>query len=387
MDNKKVDGVKKLSQDEIKKSRKIVLDTIGEGVKPPSTPKISLARPKLDAVQQSEAPQKRDIKPVPLPEIKREQLKPGPKQVLSAQEVVKRRKWREEVERILPPEQAGAKNEAELRKKIKKPIADPVVRTPDFVDAIKKHYPETGLEVDKKLQKSPVKDSLAQEKAAARLQKEQQLARKEKDREGKKKRKQEKKRLLKEAEKKRERQKARQTEEQTKAREQLSRAKAERCKRRRQKRAEFVIRFKKSRSGYVKKTKAAFFRVFLTIIIFSAALTMLYILIIITVVETGVDNALFRIIGKRLPIPAYITNRGLVEYYTYLDIRKALSPDYYNNEELEKAVKISIIEQAIINELLAKHSLLKHEYNDYDEIMAALAERIVFDYEITKLIL
>lgn len=123
-DQKKVDGIKRIDKEEIKKSRRIVLDAIGDDTKPPPPPTVIK---KVDSISLEVKP-KEKVKPKPPPpppppkETKSEQRK------LSAEDIAKRKKWREQLTGFLDK---GAKEETpSVAPKKEEPVPRPPVPSP-----------------------------------------------------------------------------------------------------------------------------------------------------------------------------------------------------------------------------------------------------------------
>jgi hypothetical protein len=409
--NKQIDGVKKQDKSELKRSRKIVLDTIGEGMPPP--PPVKPAAKKMDglvskkpiAPPATEKP-KPPPPPPPPPEIKKE---PKKEKILSPKEKEERKKWRQTVEGVLSvstkrkseatpitePGQAasagstlGKESDAAddfIHPKEKSPQVDSlkekqvgIAKKADVIktgEKKKKSFPpleqRPAPKVKKpKIDKKQVKEQARKAKEKEKLDQAKERARKAKEQaQSERKEKAEKFRAQKEREKKR-----------------LEKAKVKRKmheKRQRKLRA-MRIKISDKRKSLIENFSRHLKRTVNITLVTILVSILLYAVIVIVVMESKTDNKIFRYISNIIPVPAYVTNQGIVEYYTYLDVKNKMSKDYNDQVELEKAVKVAVIEQAIVNELIQKHNLGSPHEDESDELIKLLSSRIVFDHEINQ---
>jgi hypothetical protein len=97
----------------------------------------------------------------------------------------------------------------------------------------------------------------------------------------------------------------------------------------------------------------------------------IYILLIVTIIKTNVDNNALRLIDKRLIIPALITPDGIIDFFQYQDIKNKFNLD---GNDTKKA----IIKQIIIGNLYQR--LRVNPNKDINE----LSKVIINDEEINK---
>lgn len=117
----------------------------------------------------------------------------------------------------------------------------------------------------------------------------------------------------------------------------------------------------------------------------AAAALLIYASLLIIIIEYNIDNKVTRHIARFIPIPAYVSKQGLVNYYTYRDIRSRLELSGLNNEELIKATKVAVVEKIIIDSLARRYGLAeKSNYNNQSDILTLLNQRIVFDADINQ---
>ena len=116
-----------------------------------------------------------------------------------------------------------------------------------------------------------------------------------------------------------------------------------------------------------------------------AAALLLYASLTIVIIEYNIDNRFTRQIARLIPIPAYVSKEGTVNYFTYRDIRAYLEESGLKGEELMKATKVSVVEKIIIDNLARRYGLVPESVPDRQGgIRAVLNERIVFDQNINQ---
>lgn len=449
MDNKKVDGIKKLDKAEIKKSRKIVLDTIGEGYKPPppliSPKKVDAVNvlPASEAKKTPEAPVTKNNEEPKNEEIQNEQpqiIYPEDDKKESKEEMAKKtemkKKWKQEFGDVLNEEKkqktSNAKEDEEkversfkINKFIKplskisheiksKQVADNFLKAEDkeeLKNVLSKEEEDSGQAEEKeKDQKAMEKQSQAELKEDLKKLKAKEKAREEKLKQESKRKKEEEKRKKEEAEEKikkqqladkekaqeleqkakaekiKNREKARQAKKELKLKRQKAKAEKQRKKEKdkKQKREERQLAIKEWKENFGKRFKNMFIKLLLIIFIVFSALAALYVLLVFVIVKTGMDSPTLRNLNKHLPIPVYITKQGVINYYTYNDVKKNLSGKYRSDIELEKATKIYIIEDLLLDSLIKKYNIEKAEEKTKDEIKRELKPKLVYDSEINS---
>ncbi|MEA3449969.1 MAG: hypothetical protein U9Q85_03280 [Patescibacteria group bacterium] len=112
---------------------------------------------------------------------------------------------------------------------------------------------------------------------------------------------------------------------------------------------------------------------------------MLYTALLIVVVERELDNKFLRGLSGYLSLPAYISQDGLIDYYTYIDTKNILSSKFSQAEELDRAVKTQIVESIISNNLLLKYNIqISLKKLSLIEIKNILLEEIMHDQTINQ---
>lgn len=363
MEDKSLDGIKKLSKDEIEKSREVILNLIGEKKvnyreRPPKVAKINIFNRKIDSLFASQKEGKKEesksseqVTAIPA-KVNEELAEQWAKQkinlgldadkndFLSAGKVQKE-KPRPEVMKIVP-----------LKKIVssifpKRKIADINKPRPSVLDQTKPRIIPSGL-------KEP-------EKQAAQIK-------------------------IKEDS----------TQKNLKVAEKLAQKKVKEIKKRDQ--AEYrrlkYAKFKKAAIDYLFQTKNFIFkqiyrisclakkiwRLFLSILVI---IIFLYTVLAILVLKFNFQTNLLNSFSNYLP--AFITTDGIINYNYYQTVKSRLT-NLYSGEELEKNTKFQIIQLFIANDLFKKYGLNPPglAVADLKELKKQIAYQIVLDPDINK---
>jgi len=475
MSEKNVDGVKKLSKEELDKSRKIVLDAISDRrvAKKADVPKANAAHKTVDAIKEpfkkqvsvaselavelSEDKKKKaheeldKIIPPALPAGRgqkektlekkivsrpKEEAKLIPKEPIIKLSDEKKKKWREELNREL-----GKKNEKKSEpvdrapacrqagKPVNQPEPEPAQKreskkiATDFLhssqekpkaekifDIRAKQKHEIAPAIKEKREKiisriNPFNNELIADRINKREVKKQPkpkvapIFKKEKAKliKAEKKRKQKEKKKKEEALKfaaEQSRRLLRQKKKEEKKRKEVTRniqkaaARRQRGIARKEYKEKIIkvrIRLHQSVNVIFKELLNAYKRVLVLGLFGLAAALLLYASLLIVIIEYSIDNKVTRHIARLIPIPAYVSKEGTVNYYTYRDIRAQLELSGLNSEELTKATKIAVVEKIIIDNLARRYGLMPESIsNGQGDIRALLNERIVFDQDINQ---
>ncbi len=349
---KNLDGIKKLSPEELKKSREIVLDYIGEKeVKSKAQPDI----------------EKKSAEPIK----KVDGVRLNPKAEMNKPEVSQPKK------RIEAVKEADVKksevNQAELEK-IKAEAEKEKLKT-----AIKRQAEERKkfLEEEKRLKRNKIEEE---------KQKKQLIIQKIKQEE-------ERKRRL-EAEQKRHAEEKLRQEKEKALREETLRMEAEEREReliirqergkRRIKRAKKIKKFKKELKrkligGYnsvLAKKKILIYGSLFLIVIFVGG----YFIFGLMLIYFRIDNSFSRKIVAYLPVPALITNIGMVGFYDYKDTVDQLTKGAIANNQIKQIAKKNLIKNLVYNQLAKKYNLdLKA-----NQAEKKLADKVILDRQINQ---
>ena len=103
---------------------------------------------------------------------------------------------------------------------------------------------------------------------------------------------------------------------------------------------------------------------------------MFYLFMVLLVLKLNFDNNFFRTINTYAPIPAYVTREGIVDYYSYIDIKTQIAKTENNTKNIAEFSKIKIVENFIYDKLINAYGLKGGEYND---IKVEVEKKIIFD--------
>ena len=344
---KNLDGIKKLSQDELKKSREIVLDYIGE--------KEAKSKVRPDMERSAETIKKVDgVRLNPRADSNKSQAAYSKKQIEAEKKAEDQESEvnRAELEKIKAEAEAerlnmAIKKQAEERKRLKEE--------------------ERQFKLNK-IAEEKRKKFLAREKIRQEEEKKHQQEMDEKRRQEEK-LKREKDKVLNEKRLKQElEEKARQLEKE----------------KRRIKRAKKIKKFKKELKGklvrgcdYVlAKKKILIYIILSLVIIFIGG----YLIFGLLLINFRVDNSFSRKIAAYLPVPVLITNIGLVGYYDYKDTVDLLAKDAIVNNQIKQTAKKNLIKNLVFNQLAKKYGFdLKA-----NEAEKKLAEKVMLDRQINQ---
>ncbi len=434
---KRVDGVVKLSREEIEKSRQIVLETIGEAKREAKKEKPeSSAVKKVDGVVKI-APEKKaaDLKiksesPVKT-ELKEGKGGAGPvaeaKKLAATGEIMastaatekpkekplsekKKKVWREEIKKLLgEKKKKGDKEQMESIKSAVKTISKPVSPAKPKKELTAKMPPLPVMDIVKKKVKkeekktakstapavpaddfiSPREGSVSKvsmvnffrnkviqqriEERKKRLAAE--AARKAKEKRAKEKEEAHRRALA--AQKKKEEVKKKEREKKRRAQKKKARAEA-----RKKKIAEFKKKIKQNIVVSRAAGRQALCRVRL-IVLFSLILGIfLYSFILVIVLRFGVDNTIFRKISAVAPLPAFITRDGVIEYYDYQDMVASWQAQA-GRKLTSDEIKVKLVERLILVNLCQKYGISILSGGVYNQALAdKLQEKVVRDKEI-----
>ena len=279
---------------------------------------------------------------------------------------------------------ASQKEKSKSREEVKKAIKKESVEESEFglTPALAKAIEQEKTE-EKKSKKIIKKEEAAEaELAADFLKREKKLEKEEegrkvkeekfikKDLKIKKKREREEKRNKKEAEKK-------------KKLEEKIKFKKEKKENRRKKIKDIKTGIKKLFSGFVKGIKVGLSRTVKILLAGLIVFILLYTVFAVVLLKLDVDNKAARLISEYFVVPAIITKNGIIEYYTYKDIKRfTLTNIDKNNKE---SVKLATVEMVVVSDLVKKYGLIIPGGNIYDnELRAEIAKRLALDTGINQ---
>jgi hypothetical protein len=316
---KNIDGIKKLSKEELEKSRKIVLDSIGETQK--------LDKKNLDKLTET-------TKSVDSLSAKKNLT------ILSKNNSV--------ATDFLRPQDSETKDNINAKTKKEKRIENNVknkARDIDnkFENKISRVNPFKSTVVDKRIEEEEKSIKTKKEN------KKKEDALKKINIENKKKLKIQKK------------------EDKAEKRKRARERKKVKQKERKEKVSRIYNKINSALKGFANSFKVSFRVIILMCLLGVVLSVMLYSALLIVVVEYKFDNKVLRKISEYLPIPAYVSRDGIISFYDYIDIKNKLINQYEEQDLLERAVKMTVLENIIVNNLADKFKI--NFINSDDDIL------------------
>ncbi len=418
----KVDGIKKLNREELEKSRKLVLDSIGEnkkreaaagsgpvltsatvdGIKEPNTAIL----PSASTVSRKDMP-----RPEKAPEVKVYAPKP-------------RKRWQEEIQKIispavprgntdipadnllhpheLPAEVTARQPERKSGKEmpIKTSSANPEPDTKNAPNETK----SKSAQIDSVSHINPFQHPLVAEKIQHEEENKKKILEQEKqeqeakEREEKRQAREDKKaRQAKEREEKR-RAQAKEEARKTKERERLAeqerrkKEKAIKQKTRAERRTKSREKFRKTLNGikegslfFLHHLRHNFKKAFSLLLACITLFIFLYTILVIVILEYRFDNKILRQINSFVPIPALITPQGIIDYYTYEDIRSAIVDTTSDPENIDRDAKVAVIKNLLVEDLAARYGIAGQLAGKVDDkIASTLLPYVIRDQAINQ---
>jgi hypothetical protein len=321
MDNKSVDGIKKLSGEELERARKIVLDSIGETdkrkIKKKEESSPLFAGKKLDGISSGAirtavkkdiaASQKETASPseISRPAVIKKSLASGIAQIEKEFEEIKAKE-----------KKSASPASADRMRAGEKATAHPLVST-------------RGESARKRKEKN---------KAGEELKKKEEGREKE----------------IKEKKKKEADEKIRMKKEKEKIRREIK-------ERKKLARQIWLARKKKKLSKLTSEFWVSF-RLAGKILIFSSfylivSAVLFYLIFSFLLLKFNLDNEISRRITFYVPVPAVVTKIGFIDYYDYKKIIIELGQELNNRQELERAARAVFIEKISLEKLLKKYDI------------------------------
>lgn len=390
MPEKKVDGVKKIDKEELKKSRKIVLELIGESKKqaplvktaPKSTNKIdglvSATKEKLAGrVKHGQEEANKKIRQKAVQAISRKEKQLFKKEIFSrVDDVIPPRPRVKEIApdfQNINPKEANFKNEKELKtKKIYKP---PLEKKQE-----NKHHNTSGNLVKKEnVKQASIINPFQNDKISNELVKQKIRHKRESKQADKLKRKQE--RVKEKAVLARGAAREKLVFEKKKSleRQEKLKQKQEKAKQANARKEKLRLAFKAS----LARLKFNCRKIFVLLLASFALGLLVYIIFFITITKLTVDSAFTRKIAEFFPLPVLITKTGIVEYYDYLDLKNYLISQGVLKEELDREVRIKIARKMAFNDLVIKYRIMEAGKTlTSEELYQEVAGKVIYDSDI-----
>ncbi len=132
---------------------------------------------------------------------------------------------------------------------------------------------------------------------------------------------------------------------------------------------------KKSKKFYLKKQiknikfwkfanfKQSFVYVFFVILLSFLLVLLFYVFMLVAVTRLNFNSYLFRYFSKYLPVPAFIIDNKIIDYYKFADFKKRLSYKYPNIDNIDRYAKIFLLREIVLSDLKKKY-----DTNNLEEI-------------------
>jgi len=359
MPNKNLDGIQKISGQELERARKIVLESIGEkdgrfGKEDSSKPVQKRGRA-MDSLSVAG----------PAAPIKKPAKKTEAKSILAKNDLTFQNSRPLKMASSFPVKKSGAfkaekiiEQEAMIaEEKRKKELKEKILRQAQDKD---KEIAKFALEEENRKKAEEAKKIAEQE--AKKAEEKRQAEKKEK--ELKEKADKEAKRIALEKENKKKKEKAK---------------KEKRIKK------EIRRELRIMRWGKFKDNIKRNWRNSLKIFLFSAlflgiAMIIFYLVFCLLLLKFNLNNKISRQLSEYIPVPAAVAKEGWVEYYNYKKITAGLEKQYQNQQELQRVKKNRIINQIALDGLVKRYGLnLKNKTNE--EILKEINLSLAADKE------
>jgi len=367
-ENKNLDGIKKLSKEEIKKARKILLDYLGEDSNIKKKEKAEKSK-NMDGILSGINFKKREAR-----------QKKGKKSLENFQK-----------EREVLKKELGFKNKEKADKKEKnnsivdKNIGGAFLRMAEknekkiqqarHREKIKEKNKAIELEEEKK---GLVKKELEQKRKAIleeKSKKEEEAKKTAKIKEELEKEKKHLEKLKKEEEEKRKRKKE---EEEFATKKKKENDKKERKKKRKKKFKLYKHKIYKKSTNTWHEIKQRKKKIIISILLLVISAFLIYLLFVLLLIKINPDNKATRMIAQYVPVPALISSVGVVEYYDYEDKKSLFNSEFrtIDNKSLNKIFALDFI----LNSLIKKYEI---NYNDKD-FKQKIDKSIMLDLDINN---
>lgn len=357
MDDKNIDGIKKLGKEELEKSRKIILDTIGETEKksaPEAKPSIS----KMDGIIKMDK-----VKSL-ISEVDKELRQAKNDNPLALDQKADKTTESARINFLTAVENSDIKI-VEPAPDREPPAADTLIKP---IIAPKPVIGNVGPDVTKReiIDKTKIdnfKRELAKKEEDLRSRKEAEIA-KQKAIEVKK-------IML-----------AKQKEEEKRKQAELKIIKQET---RHKRISSLKINFQRSLINFLFLLKSSPRKTMKLLFLALVLLIFSYSIIAFVIIKMHLDNPTLRLVAAYIPVPALITQNEIVEYYAYQDIKNALKSTF-NNNNADISTKIYIIQLMILNDLNDKYraGLIIDDVNNLENFKNGIADKIIYDEDINQ---
>lgn len=361
MEEKSIDGIKKLNKEEVEKSRKIILDTIGEGEQTPISPPAQQPALKMDGI------------------IKMDKIK---SLISNSVKETSAEKPIEQPTKIdIEPKGPEPKIDflADVKEEEKKVEVKPQkpVKTPKAVNKVKIIEPRTN-KVDpfrfdeiKPIPRTTIDKNKAQDLKAEIEKREKDIKTKEQERFEKEK-----------AQKDQKEMEIKRQKEEKRKKEELKRIKKEEKKKQW---SSFSTSIKRSLVNFGFLLRSMPLKVLQLFFISFVFLTFFYSIIALSIIKLHLDNRFLRFTASYLPVPALLTNDEIIDFYSYQKI-KEYSSSLNKNVDPDTSAKLFAIQLIILNKLNSKYNtgFVLRDIENIDAFKSMIADKAIYDEDINQ---
>jgi len=361
-ENKSLDGIKKLSKDEIKKARRILLDYIGEDSSPkPSETKAKSKKEKsksMDGILGGINFKKREKREKREKEKKLNTKKE--REALKKELGFTDKKDDKKQEKTKSDELGGAflRMAEKSERKVERENARKIARVKELeLEKASKIEEEKSLQLKREEEKKK-KDVLEEEKRKREEEKKTARIKEELEKE--------KKHLAKVKKEEAEKRKREKIEKELALKKEKERNKKERKKKIKKRIKLYKHRAHKKILNIYSELKEKKSKIILSILLLFMISLLIYLSFVFFLIKFNPDNKLTRMIANYLPVPALISPAGVLQYYDYVD-KKNIFINELNIQEgplLNKAFAIDIV----VNSLARKFGIDRKENNFQEQL-------------------
>ena len=370
-ENKNIDGIKKLSKEEVKKARKVLLDYIGEDEKKkPEEPKNKKKNRNMDGIMGNFNFSKNTRK------ADREKI--SEKQLISERDELKKelgiKKEKEEdtkdkvsddalmkiAERETRKKALKQKREEQRIKELKERQAEEEKEKEEkeLAKKEKEEKKKLALEAKKEKEEKEKREKELEAKTEENLKLKKHLEKVRKEEEERKKRKKEEERLAKKKKKEEE--------------------KKEKKKHRKKKRKQEIHKAYKKTLNFLKEMGHKKKKIIILFLLFFVSSVLVYLVFVLVLVKASPDNKFSRLVADYIPVPVLVSSAGVIEYYDYVDKQKEISAgfDISSQAEINKVFAFDFV----LNSLIKKYAINPSE----DDLRKKIETAMLYDLDVNN---
>ena len=367
-ENKSLDGIKKLSKDEIKKARKILLDYIGEDADKNTSASSAQERKEktknvdgiLGGINFKKRSKREKKEKENLENIKKE------REVLKKELGFsdKKKEIKEEADKNIGGAFLRMAEKSEKKKNRDKTRKDVVIRNKEAeLEEERKRRVKKELEERRKLILEEAGRKNKEAKKTAKIKEELEK---------------EKRHLAKVKKEEDEKRKVKKVEEEIAAKKKKEKDKKEKRKRIKKKYKLYKHRIHKKTIDSWNEIKQRKKKIVISISILIVCSLLLYLFFVLLLIKFNPNNKITRIIANYMPVPALVSSVGVVEYYDYIDKRNIFRTEFevINDSVLNKIFALDFV----LNDLVKRYGI---NHNDVD-FRQKVEKNIMLDLQVNS---